>query len=568
MAQVSHLDGLSEKHFEDVADNRRQESPEEVRADLAEAALLESYYKATGPRPDLVTNIWFGNSGAGHSAPDGHDGSAVTMPGEEWQHLVELADTSRREWRDAKGQKRQTAEERKMSGKLTKIYARLTPWLAVEAGKEITRQQAVTAVTQVAIEFQQETGRRVLAANIHIESNHDIHIHLTHTALVPVVSTENKYSDDYLTKLVTKQRKELRAAMLAKTGIKPLLKEVRAEQERQWALGLLENPNGTKAFYQQLVRPKSARRCLTSMNPAYCCKTALWEVDGRSARVAAVNEQFGHHFTFEAVVVEAARRAQLAESAKGTPTGPENIFIDYWLAKRWGNAINRELPHESQMRARDSAKDYVERYIRDGSSLPNPALEAARAKVAAETAARVVELDGREQAVTDGERKVNEGVRDLAQGKADLEDQVSKFEESKKDIERARAALREIPLDELCSKLGFFTDDEGNVRLDLSIGYGPVPHRILRTGQAFRLEMFSLGAQKWQAAGSGKGAIDLVVALPPKPSFTEACGKLADLFPDHLGGLTLEVLEHQAMQRNKQKDVIPQPSPPTKEEER
>jgi hypothetical protein len=554
MVQVSHLDGLSEKHFEDVADARRQRSPEEVKADSAEAALIESHYKGTGPRPDLVTNIWFGNCGAGHTAPDGHDGSPVVMPGPEWQDLLERADTSRREWRDAAGRKRETAVEREMSGQMKKIFARLTPWNAVEAGNEITREQVVAAAYQVALDFQEETGRRVLAANIHVESSHDIHVHLTHTMLVPFVSAEAKYSSDYLEKLVSKQRRQLRAEILARTGIKPALKEVKAEQERRWESGKLENPHGTKAFYRKLARPKNARRHLVSMNQAYCSKTALWEADGRSKRVASFNEQDGHHFTFEAVVVEAARRAELAEPVKGKPTGPEGIYIDCWLAKRWNHAIVTRLSPEARDRAKESAKDYIERYVRDGSSLPNPALDAARKKVADENAAREAALAGREQ-------DLNLQRDQLDKERSDLEERIERFEETKKDIEMARERLRQVPLDELWTKLGFTKDEEGNPRAEIPIQYGSsIAHRILHTGQAFRVERFSLGSQKWELVGSGKGAIDLVRTLPPKPSFVDACEKLVSLFPDRVGGITLEALEHKG--RQKQKNDIAGPSSP------
>ena len=338
---------------------------------------------------------------------------------------------------------------------------------------------------------------------------------------------------------------------MAKNGIKPSLKEVRAQLVRLWESGTLENPNGNKAFYQRLKRPKDARHYLKSMNQPYCSKATLWEADGRSERVAKINEQDGHHFTFDAVVVEAARRAELAESSKGKPTGPENIYIDYWLAKRWTNAIDLQLPLESQSRAKESAKDYIERYVRDGSSLPNPALDAAREKAAGEIAVREAEVEKREGVVTSAEKTLSEGIQELANGKSDLAVQISDFEESKKDIETARAALRKIPLDELCTKLGFAADDQGNLRLDISNDYGLIPHRVLHTGQAFRLESYHMARHEWSKVGSGNGAIDLAMALPPKPSFMDACGKLAALFPDHVGGLTLEVLEHKSRQVQK-----------------
>ena len=545
-ASVSHLDGLSEIHFEDVASNRRQRSPEEVKVDLAEAALFEVYYKGTGPHPQLVTNIWFGDCGAGYTAPDGHDGSAVPLPGAAWQTLIGRADTSRREWRDGGGKKRRSDETKEMSGKLRKIFARLPPWVAVEAGKEIDRARVIAAAEEVAKEFQQETGRRVLAANIHVESSHDIHVHLTHTDLIPERNDNEKYTDDYLAKVLAKQRKQVREALTAQSTIKPKRAEIQEELERQWESGRLENPNGDKSYYQQLSRPKSVRQYLKSMNQPYCSKATLWEADGRSERVASVNEQYGHHFTFDAVVVEAAKRAVPPNGEPAgpeNPTGPENIYIDYWLAKRWTHAICSRLSPESQNRAKESAVDYIERYVRDGSSLPNPALDTAREKAGAEIATREEKLTKAEEEV----KRITESFevlnQQLIQGQAALKLQVTEHERSKTELEKERAALRGIPVDELCAKLGFVTDTLGNVRLKIDNGKEAQSFRVLHTGQQFRLEYTDEEIRTWRKVADGKGAIDLIKAIWPKMSFKEACDKLVALFPDQVSGLHLEILE-------------------------
>jgi hypothetical protein len=547
-ASVSHLDGLSEIHFEDVASNRRQLSPEEVKVDLAEAALFEAYYKGTGPRPQLVTNIWFGDCGVGQKAPDGHDGSAVVLPGAEWQTLIGRADTSRREWRDTGGKKRRSDETKEMSGKLRKIFARLPPWVAVEAGTEIDRASVVAAAEEVAKEFQKETGRRVLAANIHVESSHDIHVHLIHTNLIPEEKAKRKYTGDYVTKVLARQRKQVKAELTALSAIKPTRAEIQEELERQWESGRLENPNDDKTCYLQLPRPEGARRHLTSMNQPYCSKTTLWEADGRSERVASVNEQYGHHFTFDAVVREAAKRAVPTNGQPAgpeNPTGPENIYIDYWLAKRWTHAISSRLSPESQNRAKESAVDYIERYVRDGSSLPNPALDAAREKAGAEIAAREEQLTKAEEEVKRITESFESRNQQLIQGQDALKLQVTEHECSKMEIEKERAALRRIPLDELCAKLGFVTDTLKSLRLNIVDGKETLSYRVLREGPKFRLEYTDEEKRKWCKVAEGKGAIDLIMAIPPKISFKEACEKLASLFPDYLSGLQLEILERE-----------------------
>ena len=565
MSQVSHLDGLSEKHSIDVADARRLREPEEVKADLAEEAKLESYYMGTGPRRDLITNILFGDCGAGYLAPDGHDGSPVVMPGEVWQDIIHRADTSRREWRDAGGKKRRCKADSEMSGQLRKIFARLPPWLADPALKEMSHDQVVDAVYQSAREFQDETGRRVLAANIHIESNHDIHIHFTYTSLVPSESSEKKYSFDYLAKILTKQRGVVRASLLKVEGVKPTLKEVKAELEKWWESGKLENPQGNKAFYQRLKRPETARRHLKSMGQAYCSKTALWEADGRSERVAKVREEKDHTFTFDSVVIQGAKWAKNVEKREQKTTGPETFYLDYWLAKRWTHAIEMRLTPESRLRAKESASDYVERYLKDGSSLPNPALDAVRKKVADENAIREADLKMREELLVTNELALKADGDALAKKNADLDIRVCNHEESKKDIEAARAALRKIPLADLCAKLGFKSTGDDAPELEIALEHGPLNHRVLFTDQSFRIEFYSLGSEEWKSLDTKtkgtSGAIDFMMSIPQAVgkdgkrvdnlTLSQACEKLVSLFPDLVGGITLEALKYKSRQIRK-----------------
>ena len=58
--------------------------------------------------------------------------------------------------------------------------------------------------------------------------------------------------------------------------------------------------------------------------------------------------------------------------------GPEDTYIDYWLWKQWTTVIVSKLSAATLEKLPQSAREHVDRYIRTGDSLPNPALETAR----------------------------------------------------------------------------------------------------------------------------------------------------------------------------------------------
>jgi hypothetical protein len=284
-----------------------------------------------------------------------------------------------------------------MSHQLKKIYARLPPWIAEEAGRALNQKLVTAAVTEVVRQFQAETGTRVVAATVHVENSRDIHIHLVFTSAIPSQSEVAKYGPDYLRKLLGKQRKAVKAILIEQGVSKPNRRQTDAELERLWEAGELDNPKeGKRTYYESLQLPKAKRRSLKSMGPAYCSKTNLWEADNRSSRVAQINEQRFHPRSFDAVVVSALGRIS---PKTGKPEGLGDIYIDHWLTKRWMDAIWARLPIYSRTRSLALKTAYVNRYIKDGSSLPNPSLDAARRKVAAENADQLKFIEEREKAV-------------------------------------------------------------------------------------------------------------------------------------------------------------------------
>lgn len=416
--EVEHLDWESELHVIDVASAERQRAqlqalhskqrlssldpePEMLPAE-AETDLLESLYKdsdnyerdrkvestAHGLRPDLATNIWFGDAGAGHDDGDGHNGSAVVMEGVAWQKRIMEADRHRQKWKDESGKARkaiglETLHGRKrypweldfsgkMSGKLGKIYARLPPWTVGAAWEQIDREILITAVTNLVVAFQGETGKRVMAASIHVETTHDIHVHLIFTGLIPEPE-EHKFAASYAPKKQGVQRELIRASLREKGIQDASLKLVNQKLEEYYRTGLLEDPRITN--YRSLYRsvPKCVRP-LKSMGPSYCSKTNLWEASGRDEKVEAVNARAVRRVSFGEIVVNKSWESPGKAKSAG------DTYIDFWLWRRWRLIFESLLDEETQAKLPELSKQYVERYVRDGDSLPNPQLDAERTK--------------------------------------------------------------------------------------------------------------------------------------------------------------------------------------------
>jgi hypothetical protein len=275
----------------------------------------------SGPRPDLVTTIWFGDAGVGKMDIDGHDGSPLVMEGEAWEAMVLKSDDRRKRWKDTKGTSRkaeglESLVNRKkenrypwdieickgMSKKLGKIFARLPPWLPFIVADVVDREMLVEAVRQLAIEFQKETGRRVLAASIHVESAHDIHVHLIYTQLESEVEN-HQYASSYVDRKRGTHRKAVEAKMIASGTANPVFKDVTAKLEKMYRDGQLEDPRTSNERVK--CRALTLRdRPMKSMGPAYCSKTNLWEYSGRDPRVEDVNARAVKRVSFREVVVD------------------------------------------------------------------------------------------------------------------------------------------------------------------------------------------------------------------------------------------------------------------------
>jgi hypothetical protein len=562
--QVSHLDGLSQIHFDDVANARALKRPYETAVDLAELALLlpdkvtkieallaeerltEAFFRGKGDHPELVQNYWFGDAGAGNVSPrDNHPGTAVAMPGEKWQKLLMDADAARHIWRDSGGKIRKSPamlkalrEGRelsnegylpKMSGQLRKIYARIPPWVGGVAASELSPRELREIVEEVAKKFSRETGYRVLAANVHRESRHDLHIHLVFTDLVPAAQEFEPYTPVTLTRMMRDLRNGPAAKSLEAAGVgKPTKKQKEEELERIFESGQLTDPRrgkptkGTGHEYRKQPLPKGSRESLETMGPAYVSKTWLWEASGRSERVALVNEQKNHNLNFRAVVINASSRKIGALVANG----PEDVRIDYWLSLQWTNAVMKRISESGKEEIRREAAISVERYVDAGRSLPEPFSKA--------------DIDFRERKLREAEEARTAAVR----AEKDARDAEKAADAAREEADRIfREALVPPSLEEVAEKMGFGPEPKAEGLFRLPDG-GDYPERLIITDRTFVRSFPTRGMDKPQA---GEGAVELLATEDRVRRPTgELLRQLVQWFPTRALALANEALGDRA----------------------
>ncbi len=615
-AELEHLDGLSYIHFVDVQSNWDLLNPEERTAERNHAALLESYFFGGGGRFDLIGNLWFGDDLKGVS-------EAVFMPSAKWKANIRKADDARRKWHD--GTRTRTAPRGEFSGNLGKVFCRLTPWNALAAGQFLTREDALEAVREVAILIEKESGLKVLGAVIHRETDHDIHVHFIVSKIGPVEIVEDPFSEDYIKKLTTDQRKIIREER-RKQGDDISLKAVDQELARRRKKGEMKDPTNRKAIeYHVLDRTKAPRRGIVCMGQQHCSKTNLWEASGRDPAVAAVQE--GHSkVSFRSVVQDAA--------AVAPDRDPAHKYFDYWLAKQWNQAVLERLPEEVRDQMPEVARQAARRYVEDGSSLPNPTLDAARKKenqiiraaaraasgiekLAAEEAERIIaeagkklrdtqtelektlernrqheaslielkgtttteinqnkvfrdKLDKRKKALTQREDTLKTWQQKLSGQLINLDAQVEKLKVEREELRNERTRLRRIPIALVAEKLGFVLDDQGDLSAKLPDKADVLfKHRLILKEEGFEVQInryLGKGNYVWEHKSKGKGAIDLMQACMPKRPVLEACARLAELFPESKAGIILELSESSNLDLWKelapQNPVSPPPADP------
>ncbi len=592
-AELEHLDGLSYIHFVDVQSNWELLNPEEAAAERNHAALLESYFFGVGGRFDLIANLWFGDELEGVS-------EAIAMPSAVWKANIGKADDARRKWRD--GTRTRTAPRGEFSGNLGKVFCRLTPWNALAAGQFLTRDDALEAVRDVAIRIEKETGLKVLGAVIHRETDHDIHVHFIVSQIGPVEIVEDPYSESYIKRLTTDQRNIIREER-RKRGDDLSLKTVDEEVAGRRKDGKMKDPTDLKAIeYQVLDRTQAPRRGIVNMGQQHCSKTNLWEASGRDPAVAAVQE--GHSkVSFRSVVQDAAAVAPDRDPAHKYF---DYWLAKQWnqaVFERLPEEVRDQMPEVARRAAQryveegsslpsptlDAAREKENQIIRDAARAASgieklAAKEAERIIAEAESKLRDTQvalektltrnrqreeslkeftvtattaiknnellrndLNERGKALESRERTLQFGEESLSGQQTKLDNEARDLTTGMEELRNERTRLRRIPIALVAEKLGFVLDDRGDLTAELPSSVKVIfRYRLVLDGESFRVEDYrnrGAGDFDWVEQVKGKGAIDLMKAFMQNRPVSEACNRLAELFPESKAGIVLELLE-------------------------
>ena len=240
------------------------------------------------------------------------------------------------------------------------LYARLPPWLAkvvgsvleskVDIGKFILR----GIVEEFAKAFSDEVGVDVIGIAVHRENDEDLHVHLVFSETREVTQPIKRSGREL--KAQVKQIAEERIAARKASGMSgpsvgrnSVMNEVRKELE---AVTKKETV---------MMREKRSRSWRT-LGPSFRGKKALWEISGRNADLAAMNDRLPEHpRSFRAVVVDPIMKEEdLGET-----------FLDFWAERLLSEQFTKMLSPIQNQKVEFLGKQSVERYLKWGTEHPS-----------------------------------------------------------------------------------------------------------------------------------------------------------------------------------------------------
>jgi hypothetical protein len=240
------------------------------------------------------------------------------------------------------------------------LYSRLPPWLAkvvgstLETQRDIGKIKLIGIITEFAKAFSDEVGVDVIGIAVHRENDADLHVHLVFSETREITQPIKRSGREL--KAQVKQIAEERIAHRkadgktgSSVGRNSVMQEVRKELEAV-----------TKAE-TVTIRNKRSRSWRT-LGPSFRGKKALWEMSGRNADLAAMNDRLPEHSrSFRAVVVDPV--------IKGEDLG--KTFLDYWAEQWLSEQFKMMLTKEQTQKVELLGNQSVERYLKWGTEHPS-----------------------------------------------------------------------------------------------------------------------------------------------------------------------------------------------------
>lgn len=240
------------------------------------------------------------------------------------------------------------------------LYSRLPPWLAKVVGSVLESKGEMRKfilrgiVEQFATAFSAEVEVDVIGIAVHKENDDDLHVHLvfseTREITHPIKISERELNAQ-VKELAKERIAERKAAGMsgASVGRNKVRQEVRKELEA-----------GTNK--ETVLMRKKRSRSWRTLGPSFRGKKALWEMSGRNAVLAEMNDRLPEHpRSFRAVVV--------GPVIQGEDLG--KTFLDYWAEQWLSEHFKRILDQKQHEKVELLGKKAVESYLNWGTVHPS-----------------------------------------------------------------------------------------------------------------------------------------------------------------------------------------------------
>ena len=242
------------------------------------------------------------------------------------------------------------------------MIIRLTPWIALEAGKALLSDsmEFKKKILRLAKEFSDRYEVDVVGVVAHRETEHDLHLHLIFSR-----TREQIRSRAMSQREIARRRKQAMEGIRAEqkvAGRPATNREIsRIYSERVKSGAISDLATEAKYIEYQRFKPRNSSIRQNTLGHAFRCKYQIWKAadkDTKSLVAAHGDRSETNPRSFRGRLIKAEER--------GEDLG--DFWWDLWLSERWGEICLDGLPPELAVRASETGREMASRYVRYGSS--------------------------------------------------------------------------------------------------------------------------------------------------------------------------------------------------------
>lgn len=331
---------------------------------------------------------------------------------------------------------------------LKSIMCRLMPHEAEIGIGELSGFVLDAAMDRAVQEFKEATGCEVISAAVHRMSDHDLHIHIQYTMVIPEQKKQGKYSKagkEWAKEASRMAREELSAASIAK----PNPSAIGATIRKLIKVGKLKPSPETRLVYRKI---KGLRHMSNGCILGHSFRNKLNLV--RLAQAA------GDFALGDRVIEKKDVPRGFAPIAEKTDEKLESQYLDLWLERVWRNAVTGQLSEDALAQIRVAGIEAAKNYANYGTTMPE-LYDIEQRKLELEHEADDLKLEAqydayqnelyRDELAAAAQRKIEETENKaraerikFAQRQTQLVDQKTKLDERETSLQNRERAIESV----------------------------------------------------------------------------------------------------------------------------